>query len=435
MHHHRHPVTDITVALEGLDRLLDKTAIFSALSSLLKQTKSLSDGKIVHAYIRKYRYDRTTYLGNWLVQMYGDCGSVADARAAFHNLRNANLYSWTILMKAYIKNGCGREGLDCFQQMQLKGLKPDHVAFICALDACAIVGAFEEAKQIHSDIVDRCFEGQVTVGTALVNMYGKCGSLQDAKAVFGRMPHRNVVTWTAMMTAYVQNGQGMEALNLFDQMQIDGIYPNQITFLCAIDACASLAALETGRMIHNAVVDRGHSEQVVIGNALVNMYGKCGSVQDAKDVFDRMPARNVVSWSAMIAASAQNGHAREALDLFDQMLREGLKPNHVTFLSILTACRHMGHVDAGWHYFDSMSQDHGIPRTVEHYVCLIDLLGRAGQLDDAEELINSMPFSNDPRGWLCLLGACKFHGDMERGVRAANKKGDREANHVLSPQH
>ncbi|KAJ7561515.1 hypothetical protein O6H91_03G031200 [Diphasiastrum complanatum] len=419
--HISHLKDDIAAALNE-DERLDTAARVVILASLLKRCgkiKALSDGRLVHAYINRFNYGRNRFLGNWLVKMYGDCGSMDDARAMFEKLPNHNSFSWNILINAYAKNGFSTEALECFYQMQNSGIKPDRVTFICALDACASAAALEKGHGIHGAIVECGYEEQVVVGTALVNMYGKCGSLEDARSVFDRMPHRNVVSWSAMMAAYVQNGHAKEALECFHQMQLCGIKPDQVTFVSAIDACAVLAALEKGQEIHTAIVDRGYEGQVVVGTALVNMYGKCGSLEDAGTVFWRMADRNAVSWGAMIAACAKNGHSQEALDLFKQMQCHGFKPDHITFLSVLTACSHTGRVDDARHYFSSMSRDHGIQPKLEHYMCLIDILGRAGNLDDAENLINSTPFKNLARAWLCLLSACKVHGDVDRGARVA----------------
>ncbi|KAJ7533971.1 hypothetical protein O6H91_13G073700 [Diphasiastrum complanatum] len=511
--------------------LLNERTSYATLASLLKrcsEAKALSDGRLVHAHIKSLNYDRKTFLGNWLVKMYSDCGSMNDAKAVFDSLPVHNLRSWNILIKAYAKNGYGREALSCFHQMQLQGLKPNQITlvsaldacaglaelelgqeihasiveggyeaevivgtalvnmygkcgraeealavfdkmpqrdvvawnaiisacalngnatkalylfnrmqlcgikpnqstFVSALDACAVQGLLDKGKHIHGSIVEGGYEGQVVVATALISMYGKCGSLEEARKVFAKMPHRNVITWNAMIAACAQNGQGKEALDWFDRMQLQRLKPNQITFVCVLDACASLAALEIGQEIHAAITEAGYEGhvsyydgQVVVGTALVNMYGKCGSVDEARSVFSRMRYRNVISWNAMILACAQNGQGEEALDLFNEMQHQGIKPDHITFLGVLAACSHTGQVDKARQFFQSMSKDHGIAQKVDHYVCLIDILGRAGHLGEAEQFINTMPIEN-ASVWLCLLGACRVHGDVERGVRAANR--------------
>ncbi|KAJ7538024.1 hypothetical protein O6H91_11G031500 [Diphasiastrum complanatum] len=414
----------ISAELLAVDQLPGEQARFASWASLLKRcgdTKSLSDGKTVHAHIRRHKRDRTTFLANWVIQMFGDCGSMADAQAVFDQIPKPNLHSWTVLIGAYAKNNCGKMALDCLHQMQLQGLRPNHVTFVCALDACGSFAALEKGKEIHAAIVEGGFLGEVPVGTALVSMYGKCGSLQDAMRVFHSMPQRNVISWNAIISACIHNGNAEEALELFHQMQqLGGLKPDTVTFICAIDACANLAVLEKGQEIHACILESGCSGEVNLGNALIDMYGKCGSLQDARMVFDGMVQRDVVSWNAMIAACAQNGHHHVALDLYHEMQQNGINPDQITFVGVLTACSHTGQVGAGKEYFDSMLKDYSIRPQVEHYVCLIDILGRAGSLAEAEDLIHSMPFRDEATVWLCLLGACRIHGDVERGLRAAS---------------
>ncbi|KAJ7299552.1 hypothetical protein O6H91_17G079000 [Diphasiastrum complanatum] len=402
----------------GLDHLLNE----KTLASLLKrcgQAKALCDGRLAHAHILRHKQNHSRFLSNWLVQMYGDCGSLEEAQAVFDNLRKPNLYSWTVLIKAYTKNGRGREALECFYLLQLEGLKPNHVTYVCAVDACASLAALDKGKQIHAAIIKSGCEGYVNIGTALVNMYGKCGSLQDAKIVFGGMPQKDVVSWNAMICAYARNRKGMDALDCFHQMRHSGLKPSYVTFICALDACAGLTILDKGKEVH-ALMENGFERQVFVGTALINMYGKCGSVDDARNVFERMASRNVVTWNAMIAAYAQNGQGKEALDCYHQMQREGINPDQITFVSVLSACSHTGGVSEGRPYFLSMIQDYGITPLLEHCMCLVDALGRAGYLDDAEDLINVMPFKTEVVLWSCLLSACRIHGDVERGLRIAN---------------
>lgn len=320
-------------------------------------------------------------------------------------------------MTVFAQSGCGKETLELFEEMQLEGVKPNQVTFLSVLDACA---ALEDGQKIHAAIINNQYDQDVAMGNALIKMYGSCGSVYDAESVFDRMPHQNVVSWTAMMAACTENGHSNKALHLFQQMQGDGIKPDEVTFVCSLDACASLAALEVGQEIHAAIVTTGYEKDVVVGNALVNMYGKCGNLCKARSMFHRMPYHDVVSWTAIIAACAQNGQSKEAVDLFHEMQLGGVKPDKVTFICILNACNHLGWVDAGRCLFVSIAKDHGITHTGDHYMCMIDILGRSGHLDEAEILINNMPHEKIALAWLSLLSACRIHGDVERGVRAAS---------------
>ncbi|KAJ7568082.1 hypothetical protein O6H91_01G018100 [Diphasiastrum complanatum] len=350
---------------------------------------ALEKGHEIHSAVVQGGYEGHVIVGTALVNMYGKCRSLDDARSVFRQITKRDTISWNAMITACSQNGHCEEALDLFNQMQHEGAWPNQVTLICVLDACASLSFLKKGQEIHATIINRRYTKNLLVCNALINMYGKCGSVEKARWVFGQMPQKDAISWNSIIAACTQNGKSTEALNLLDCMQRDGFKPSQITFLCALEACASVAALVKGQEVHAAILDSGYEVDVLLGNALVNMYGKCGSLEDARSVFDQMLHRDVISWSSMIEACAQNGHGMEALKLFHQMQSEGINPNRVTFLSILSACSHMGYVDHGRHCFESMSQNHGLSQKAEHYVCLIDSLSRAGHLDAAEDLIDA----------------------------------------------
>uniref|UniRef100_UPI0040747504 Synthetic PPR-DYW protein n=1 Tax=synthetic construct TaxID=32630 RepID=UPI0040747504 len=382
---------------------------------------SLKEGKQIHGHVIKSGFESDVYVQSALIDMYAKCGELEDARKVFDEMPERNVVSWNAMISGYAQNGQSEEALELFREMQQEGIKPSEFTFCSVLSACASLGSLEMGKQIHGYVIKSGFESIVFVGNALIDMYAKCGSIEDARKVFDEMPERTVVSWTAMISGYAQNGQSEEALELFREMQREGVKPDEVTLPSVLSACANLGALEQGKQIHAYVIKSGFESDVFVGSALIDMYAKCGSIEDARKVFDKMPERDVVSWNAMIAAYAQHGHGKEALQLFQQMQQEGVKPSEVTFTSILSACSHAGLVDEGHHYFESMSPDYGITPRVEHYGCMVDLLGRAGRLDEAEDLIKSMPFQPNVVVWGTLLGACRVHGDVERGERAAER--------------
>ncbi|KAJ7515092.1 hypothetical protein O6H91_23G070800 [Diphasiastrum complanatum] len=353
--------------------------------------------------------------------MFSKCGSVLHAHKVFKNMPQHNVYSWTAIISAYADSGEVEEAINLFQQMQETGLAPDKVLFVVVIKACASLAGLEHGRQIHSDIIKRGFQSDVVVGSTLVKMYAKCGCTEDAREVFDNMSERDVVSWTAMIAGYAQNGLGEEALALYEQMKQEGVQPDDVTFVLLLKACASLAALEQGKQLHSEIIKRGFQLDVVVGNTLVNMYAKCGCTEDAREVFDNMSERDVVSWTGMIAGYAQNGLGKEALALFEQMQREGTKPNEVTYISVLSACAHSGLVDQGRYFFDSMCKNQGVTPTKEHYACIVDLLGRAGCLADAELFINKMPIQPNSVVWMTLLGAARNHGHAEIGRRAFDR--------------
>ncbi|KAJ7527987.1 hypothetical protein O6H91_16G079600 [Diphasiastrum complanatum] len=391
---------------------------------LLKACASLAaleQGKQLHSEIIKCGFQSNVVVGSTLVDMYAKCGCTEDARELFDNMSERNVVSWNAMIAGYAHNGLGKDALALYEQMIQEGLQPDNVTFVLLLKACASLTALEQGRQLHCDIIKRGLQSDVVVGSTLVDMYAKCGCTEDARELFDNMSERDVVSWNAMIAGYAQNGLGMDALALYEQMKQEGMQPNDVTFVLFLNACASLAALEQGKQLHSEIIRRGLQSDVVVGNTLVDMYAKCGCTEDARELFDNMSERNVVSWNAMIAGYAQNGLAQEALALFEQMQGEGTKPNEVTYISVLSACAHSGLVDQGRYVFDSMCKNHGVTPTKEHYACMVDLLGRAGFLADAELFINKMPIQPNSVVWMTLLGAARNHGHAEIGRRAFDR--------------
>ena len=382
--------------------------------------ENLRDGKFIHTCISDDLLESNVVLRNALMTMYGKCGDPTNARIMFGKVEKRNVVSWTSMITECTRQGCNREALDYFYQMQEQGVEPDKVTFISALSACASLESMAEGKEIHALVTYKGFELDVITGTALVNMYGKCKLLDDALAAFNNITQQTVISWNAIITVYAQQGLGHEALELFRKMQQEeGMEPDKVTFIGILTACACIGALDEGIAIHNHIADLGLESDFVISNAIVNMYGKCAALQKAQSVFDNMHNRNVVTWTALITAYAQQGHGSEALNLYKKMQEEKVMPNATTFLSLISACSHAGLVDEGLFYFSSMRDEHGIEPTYEHYGSMVDLLGRAGLLTEAEDFISKMPMEADACVWTSLLGACRMHGDMERAKRAA----------------
>lgn len=216
-------------------------------------------------------------------------------------------------------------------------------------------------------------------------------------------------------------GQEQKALALFQQMQQEGVQPDAATFVGALNACASVVALEEGQHVHKQIIENGFQSDISVSSSLIDMYAKCGSIEDAQNVFNSMAARNVVSWTAMLGCYAMHGHGKEALGHFEQMCQEEVEMDQVTFVALLSACSHAGLVDEGWRYFESMGLVHSISATVEHYACMVELLGHAGYLQEAEGFISMLPSQASPSLWRSLLGACRIHGDVDMGECIAKR--------------
>eukprot|EP01018_Ginkgo_biloba_P000317 Gb_38242 [translate_table: standard] len=385
-----------------------------------------------------------------MISGYMQNGLVNEALKFFQKMPERSVASWNAMIAGYEQNGHDEEALKLFRQMQLAGVKPNSKTFASVISACAKLATLEHGMDIHEEIIRSGFQCEIFVMNALVDMYVKCGSTEKARSVFDKMPQWNVISWTAMISGYAQNGHVdeamklfekmprrdqvswtaliagfaqnghyMEALNFFRQMQLAGVKPDMKTFTSVLPACANLAALEQGMEIHEQITTSGIQADDFVLNALVDMYAKCGSIEKARDLFDNMHRRDIVSWTAMIAGYAMHGYGKEALEIFEQMQHSGTKPNRITLVCVLQACCHAGLVDKGLQYFDSIIRDYHIIPAMEHYGCMVDLLGRAGCLEEAQTFINKMPIKADATVWICLLGACRIHNNVELGEYAA----------------
>eukprot|EP01018_Ginkgo_biloba_P003034 Gb_26694 [translate_table: standard] len=401
---------------EGIkpDQFTFPTALSACVSML-----ALEEGKQIHSHVIKVIYDSDVIVENAVVDMYAKCGSIENARQLFDTMPERNVISWTAMVAGYAQNERGDEALKLFSEMHLSGMKPNQFTLWSLLRACASLGTLDEGKRIHSLIIKSGVESDVFVGSALVDTYTKCRSVEDARHMFDIMPRENVLSWNSMIAGYSQNGHDEEALKIFRQMKHEGIKLNQFTFSCVLSACVNIASLEQGKQVHACIIKNWFESDVLAMNALVDMYAKCGCIEGTRQVFERMSTRDVVSWTAMIAACAQHGCGEEALKRFEQMQSAGIKPNHITFVCVLSACSHTGLVDEGRRHFDAMTQIYSITPRAEHYACMVDLLARSGQVDKAEEFIHGMPFEPGASVWGALLGACRIHDKMEIGKRVA----------------
>ncbi|XP_057834230.1 pentatricopeptide repeat-containing protein At4g02750-like [Cryptomeria japonica] len=272
---------------------------------------------------------------------------------------------------------------------------------------------------IHQSIKDRGILTNVVVASALIDMYAKCGSMHKARELFDGMPQKDVVSWNAMIAGYAQNGHAEKALETFKQMQSAGVMPDIAAFASILPACAKMGDTVQGLGIHQRIMEGGLFSNVVVATALIDMYAKCGSIDKARELFDKMPQRRVISWNAMIAGYAQNGFSNDAIKIFELMKHSGTYPDIISFSCILFACSHAGLVDEGCTYFNHMSNSYCITPTVDHYVCMVDLLARAGYLEHTLNFIIKMPVKSVVVVWMCFLGACRLHMNLGLGVFTA----------------
>ncbi|KAH9287726.1 hypothetical protein KI387_031843, partial [Taxus chinensis] len=383
--------------------------------------KSLEKGKDVHSYVVKTGFELDVYVRGALIDMYARCGCLAVASHLFHRMSERNVVSWTALIAGYVQNGFPNEALKLFSQMNKAGMKPNSVTIATVLPSCACLTALQQGKEIHNYIIKCGLQSDIFVGSALIDMYVKCKKIELARNIFDRMTLKNVVSWNAMIAGYTHSEHASEALNLFWLMLVTGVQPSTVTIASILPACGHLATLHKGKEIHDYIIRNGFESVNFVANALIDMYAKCGNVELAHQLFNKLSQKNQISWTTMIAGYGMHGLGQEALTLFKQMQQADMKPDYITFVAILSACSRAGLVNEGWQYFESMQQVYGIIPTMENYACMVDLLGRAGQLNEAREFIEGMPLQPSVTVWGSLLGACRIHCNIELGEYSAKQ--------------
>ncbi|KAJ9707830.1 hypothetical protein PVL29_000075 [Vitis rotundifolia] len=371
---------------------------------------------------------------------------------------------WTPMISCYNQSGCFQEALKVFAKMQEFKMEPNQVTMVRVLCACARLGRVKEGKSVHGFVIRRAMDPEldflgpalmdlyadtgnlrdchkvfetieektilswnilISISTrngqpeealllfnALIDMYAKCGFVHSANKIFEKIKEKSLVTWNSMICGFSQNGYSVEAITLFDQMYMNCVKMDRLTFLSVIQACSHLGYLEKGKWVHHKLITYGLRKDSYLDTALTDMYSKCGELQMAHGVFDCMSERSIVSWSVMIAGYGMHGQINATISLFNQMLGSGIKPNDITFMHILSACSHAGAVEEGKLYFNSMSE-FGVDPKHDHFACMVDLLSRAGDLNGAYQIITSLPFPANSSIWGALLNGCRIHKRMD----------------------
>ncbi|OWM86967.1 hypothetical protein CDL15_Pgr016003 [Punica granatum] len=397
----------------------------------------LSHGTAAHGSVFRLGLNTDDHVAHSLITMYARCGELLHARKVFDEIDERDLVSWNSMISGYAKMGWARDAVQLFREMRGAGFVPNEMTIVSTLSACGDLGDLSTGRLIVVFILENEIKVNSFVGSALIDMYGKCGDLASATKIFDGMEKKDAVTWNAMITGYAQNGMADEAIALFNSMKEAGVDPNKITLTLVLSSCASVGALDLGKWVDNYVLSCGIKDDIYIGTALIDMYAKCGCLNDALNVFEEMPKKNDVSWNAMISALASHGRAKEALALFRRMLKEGgsVFPNDITFVGVLSACVHAGLVDQGRYLFKLMGE-FGLEPKIEHFSCMVDLLSRAGLLYEAWDFITKMPGKPDEVVLGALLGACQKCRNAEIGERVTQLLLEMEpsnsANYVIS---
>ncbi|XP_062192344.1 pentatricopeptide repeat-containing protein At2g29760, chloroplastic-like isoform X2 [Phragmites australis] len=393
---------------------LDNYSLNIALSATAR-LPSVAVGVQLHSLSVKLGLVSDTFVLNSLINMYTSCSYPDAARLVLDSAPQGacDAVSWNTIIAGYVRGGMPNKALQAFGQMAKEQVMLDDVTLLNALVACARTASMKSGRLCHALVVVYGVGINCYMGSSLISMYAKCGLVEDARKVFDGMHERNVVCWTSMISGYTQLGKFKEAVKLFRDMQIAGIKADDATIATVVSSCAQMGALDLGRYVHAYCDVNGLGTELAVKNSLIDMYSKCGDIKMAYEIFCGLTKRDVFSWTAMIMGFAVNGFCGEALDLFSQMEGEGkVMPNEVTFLGVLTSCSHGGLVEQGYHHFHRMSMIYNLAPRIEHYGCMVDLLGRAKLLAEAEQFIQEMPIAPDVVVWRSLLFACRACGEV-----------------------
>ncbi|KAJ6837979.1 pentatricopeptide repeat-containing protein-like [Iris pallida] len=376
-----------------------------------------SHGMALHATTVKLGFSSDLFVLNSLLQMYTACGYFDTARELFNNSPCWDVVTWNVMIKGCVGVGLFREAFCLFNEMVESETAADEVTVMSLVSACSKLGDLDRGKWLHCYSKEHGLlaRGKVNLSNAILDMYCKCRDLDSAKELFfdTGAEERDVFTWTAMISGSADCGEFREALELFRGMQREGVRPDQVVLVPVLSVCAQLGALDQGKYVHLLLERFKIKQDVVLETALVDMYAKCGDVELAMQAFETMRERNVFTWNAMIGGLAIHGHGQHALELFARMKHERTVPDDVTFIGLLSACRHSGLVDEGLKLFKEMKQVYAIEPRMEHYGCVVDLFCRAKLVKDALEFIENMPVRSNVVMWASLIGACRVLGDSE----------------------
>ncbi|CAO2813035.1 unnamed protein product [Amaranthus hypochondriacus] len=348
-------------------------------------------------------------------------GYVEVGRQVFDKLVFPSLSSWNAMISGYSQAKKYDEAISLFKEMHFKNVKPDCTTLAIVLASCAEIALLDCGKQVHAIALKENLNVDVYVGSGLITLYSRSGKVDSAKSIFLELPAVDIVCWNSMIAGFALNSLEKQAFEFYNNMRRRNMTPTQFSYVTMLSCCAKQSFSSQGRQIHAQILKVGCESEVFVGSALIDMYCKCGNVEGGRKVFDAMPGKNTVIWNELIHGYAQNGFGDEAMHIYNCMVRGGSKPDDITFIAVLTACSHSGLVDEGIKIFESMKIEHKVEPLVDHYTCIIDALGRAGRLREAEMLVRRMPCKDDPVIWEVLLSSCRLYCDIIVAQNAANE--------------
>lgn len=394
---------------------------FTDLLHLCKTTDSI---KKTHAQVVVGGHEQDPFIAAKLVDKYAQLGgsNVEHARKVFDNLSQRDVFCWNVVIKGYASVGPFDEALNVYDEMRSSGMIPNRYTYPFVLKACGAERASQKGHAIHGHAVKCGLDLDLFVGNALVAFYANCREIEVSRKVFDEMPDRDIVSWNSMISGYTANGYVDDAVMLFYDMlrddHIDAL--DNATLVTILPAFAEKADIHAGYWIHCYIVKTGMKLDPAVGSGLITLYSNCGYISMARAVFDQISDRNIIVWNAIIRCYGTHGLAREALSMFRQLVESGLCPDGIVFLCLLSACSHAGMLAQGWNLFQTM-ETYGVVKGEAHYACMVDLMGRAGDLEKAVDFIQSMPIQPEKNVYGALLGACRIHKNIELAELAAEK--------------
>lgn len=410
--------------LQVCGQLAEKEEARTAHGQLLK-LQSLQKGKAIHAESLQKHYSSNLFVLNALVAFYGRCGSIVDAENIFGALLQCDIVSWNALLSAYVQHGEAEKTVQLYAQMLEEGVVPDAWSFVSILQACAmleeeknLVKYLQQVQVVHYEAWRVGYMSDAFVASILISSYGRTGCIGNARDVLKASSKRDVVPWNAMLAVYAQHGKGEDVLQLYRQMLDEGMILTETTIVSILQACSITGCLDVCNQICDNFVSTRTVFNYLVGNAFVHTYGKCARMDNAQWIFDSLLQKDVVSWNALIAGYARQGNYEAAESWYKIMVQAGVVPDGITFLSLISACGHVGMVQKGLKYFEIMTREYRLLPEIEHYVGMVDMLGRAGCFTSVEFLLSTMWVPPNQALWLCLLAACRKHSNVIMGEQA-----------------
>lgn len=403
-----------------LNGIKPDSSTFAVALKACASTLDLKTGREIWSKAIDHGYECDVFVGSSALNLYAKCGEIDEAAAVFDKMPKKDLVCWTSMMTGFIQSGRPVDAVEIYKRMREGGIKTDGVVMVGLIRACANLGDSFLGLSVHGYLIRRDQPMDVILQTSLVDMYGKTGHLELACRVFRTMTEKNVISWGALISSYAHNGFARNALEMLVEMLSCGFKPDLVSLVGALLASSQVGSLKLGKSIHGYIVRSLVLDQVS-GTALIDMYSKCGSFSCAHALFDRIKTKDSISWNAIIAGYGIHGHGKEALKLFLKMTETGFKPDHTTFASLLSSFSHSGLVKEGQYWFNLMVREYKIPPGEKHYACMVDLLARAGLVEEAYELIRSMSTEPGIPVWVALLAGCHNRGKVLLGEIAAKK--------------